>query len=226
MRKLNVDGLLLTTEPEVRYFSGFHIAAIFCPSNFLLPNPSSLKMDALPVDVGADYEFIDDEDHGVGDRNGTKVEVADGSEVMPDVRTKAIYGKCVITRQQKPHIPSHDGDGAHHVHPLPLPVDYQIHEPTSSPLSSSNHSSLKMDEAVPVDVGDDHEIINDDDYEAIGMEIGDDAHDIHPLPLPVDYQFHERMGPLPRAAKPQALLDAYVQRTLNPNLHQLQLNHM
>ena len=26
MKTLNVDGLLLTTEPEVRYFSGFHTA--------------------------------------------------------------------------------------------------------------------------------------------------------------------------------------------------------
>ena len=32
MKTLNVDGLLLTTEPEVRYFSGFHTAFWLSPT--------------------------------------------------------------------------------------------------------------------------------------------------------------------------------------------------
>ena len=98
-----------------------------------------------------------------------------------------------------------------------------------------NHSSLKMEhngsiiEAGVLDLS--YEIIEDDGYEVV-------EDDGWALPVPVDYQFHEPMRQpmgqqsssssdcLPREAKPQALFDAYVQRTLRPNLTQLQMHHM
>ena len=98
-----------------------------------------------------------------------------------------------------------------------------------------SHSSLKMEhngsiiEAGVLDLS--YEIIEDDGYEVV-------EDDGWALPVTVDYQFHETMRQpmrqqsssssdgLPREAKPQALFDAYVQRTLRPNLTQLQMAHM
>ena len=85
-------------------------------------------------------------------------------------------------------------------------------------------------EEAPVDVDgagsevvDEWEVIGDDDgdgFEVISYD-GDD-----PLSLPMNQQSASSSDRLPLAAKPQSLLDAYVQRMMSPNLHQVQLCHM
>ena len=53
MRKLNVDGLLLTTEPEVRYFSGFHTAFWLSPTRpWFLVVPREGKPIAVIPEIG------------------------------------------------------------------------------------------------------------------------------------------------------------------------------
>ena len=53
MRKLDVDGLLLTTEPEVRYFSGFHTAFWLSPTRpWFLVVPREGKPIAVIPEIG------------------------------------------------------------------------------------------------------------------------------------------------------------------------------